>query len=158
MKYRPNNDIGFYQSIAPTAVLGDDKLSPGYTVTIGCRTTYRVFTGRRGSKPFFAIFVWTVVFSVLTASDRYRGYGAGLPRAVGSPEKANDLPRAADLPYAVPSFISILIFKGCFNQSFGEINMMLSAPLTSEAGFSSAAKPPPFDDYHRQHWLWVIRT
>lgn len=31
------------------------------------------------------------------------------------------------LPYAVPSFISILIFKGLFNQSFGEINMMLSA-------------------------------
>ena len=30
------------------------------------------------------------------------------------------------LPYAVPSFISILIFKGLFNQSFGEINMMLS--------------------------------
>lgn len=30
------------------------------------------------------------------------------------------------LPYAVPSFISILIFKGLFNQSFGEINLMLS--------------------------------
>lgn len=29
------------------------------------------------------------------------------------------------LPYAVPSFISILIFKGLFNQSFGEINMLL---------------------------------
>ncbi|MCM2209784.1 maltose ABC transporter permease MalF, partial [Klebsiella quasipneumoniae] len=30
------------------------------------------------------------------------------------------------LPYALPSFISILIFKGLCNQSFGEINMMLS--------------------------------
>lgn len=29
--------------------------------------------------------------------------------------------------YAVLSFILILIFKGLFNQSFGEINMMLSA-------------------------------
>ena len=29
------------------------------------------------------------------------------------------------LPYAVPGFISILIFKGLFNQSFGEINMLL---------------------------------
>jgi len=31
------------------------------------------------------------------------------------------------LPYAVPAFISILIFKGLFNQSFGEINLMLNA-------------------------------
>jgi maltose/maltodextrin transport system permease protein len=26
------------------------------------------------------------------------------------------------LPYAVPGFISILVFKGLFNQNFGEIN------------------------------------
>jgi len=31
------------------------------------------------------------------------------------------------LPYAVPAFISILIFKGLFNQSFGEINIMLDS-------------------------------
>lgn len=30
------------------------------------------------------------------------------------------------LPYAVPAFISILIFKGLFNQSFGEINLILN--------------------------------
>ena len=29
------------------------------------------------------------------------------------------------LPYAVPSFISILVFKGLFNQNFGEINLIL---------------------------------
>ena len=29
------------------------------------------------------------------------------------------------LPYAVPAFISILIFRGLFNQNFGEINMVL---------------------------------
>ncbi len=31
------------------------------------------------------------------------------------------------LPYAVPAFISILIFRGLFNQNFGEINMVLNA-------------------------------
>ena len=29
------------------------------------------------------------------------------------------------LPYAVPSFISILVFKGLFNENFGEINRIL---------------------------------
>jgi maltose/maltodextrin transport system permease protein len=31
------------------------------------------------------------------------------------------------LPYAVPAFISILVFKGIFNQNFGEINLILEA-------------------------------
>jgi maltose/maltodextrin transport system permease protein len=29
------------------------------------------------------------------------------------------------LPYAIPAFISILVFKGLFNQNFGEINEIL---------------------------------
>ena len=29
------------------------------------------------------------------------------------------------LPYAVPSFISILVFKGLFNQHWGEVNIFL---------------------------------
>ena len=31
------------------------------------------------------------------------------------------------LPYAIPAFISILVFKGLFNQNFGEINLFLEA-------------------------------
>src|SRR5690606_6519304 len=31
------------------------------------------------------------------------------------------------LPYAVPAFISILVFRGLFNQNFGEINLILRA-------------------------------
>ena len=30
------------------------------------------------------------------------------------------------LPYAVPGFISMLVFRGLFNQNFGEINLILS--------------------------------
>jgi maltose/maltodextrin transport system permease protein len=33
------------------------------------------------------------------------------------------------LPYAVPSFISILVFKGLFNRNFGEINLILDTLL-----------------------------
>ncbi|EPA1257663.1 maltose ABC transporter permease MalF [Enterobacter bugandensis] len=128
VKYRPNNDIGFYQSVNADGKWGDDKLSPGYTVTIGWDNFTRVFTDEGIQKPFFAIFVWTVVFSVLTVI---------LTVAVGmvlaclvqwESLKGKAIYRVLlILPYAVPSFISILIFKGLFNQSFGEINMMLSA-------------------------------
>ncbi len=52
------------------------------------------------------------------------------------------------LPYAVPSFISILIFKGLFNQSFGEINMMLSALF--------GIKPARFSDPNTARAMVII--
>ncbi|EOI3504945.1 maltose ABC transporter permease MalF [Cronobacter dublinensis] len=127
VKYRPNNDIGFYQAINADGQRGDEKLSPGYTVSIGWDNFLRVFADDGIQKPFMAIFVWTVVFAALTVV---------LTVAVGmvlaclvqwESLKGKAIYRVLlILPYAVPSFISILIFKGLFNQSFGEINMMLS--------------------------------
>ena len=78
--------------------------------------------------PFFQIFVWTVCFSAITVLGtlaigmvlaclvqwqflRFRG----IYRVI------------LILPYAVPSFISILVFKGLFNQNFGELNVFLNA-------------------------------
>ncbi|WP_252145446.1 maltose ABC transporter permease MalF [Yokenella regensburgei] len=122
-KYRPNNDIGYYQAVG-----GEEKLSPGYTVTIGWDNFMRVFTDEGIQKPFFAIFVWTVVFSILTVVLTV-AVGMVLACVVQWESlKGKAIYRVLlILPYAVPSFISILIFKGLFNQSFGEINMMLSA-------------------------------
>lgn len=127
VKYRANNDIGFFQQINSDGSWGSEKLSPGYTVTIGWDNFTRVFTDEGIQKPFVAIFIWTVVFSLLTVV---------LTVAVGmvlaclvqwEALKGKAIYRVLlILPYAVPSFISILIFKGLFNQSFGEINMMLS--------------------------------
>lgn len=127
-QYRPNSHTGFYESVNADGSWAGEQLSPGYTVTIGWDNFVRVFTDEGIQKPFFAIFVWTVVFSVLTVI---------LTVAVGmilaclvqwEALKGKALYRVLlILPYAVPSFISILIFKGLFNQSFGEINMMLSA-------------------------------
>lgn len=111
-------------------------------MTIGWDNFTRVFHDEGIQKPFFAIFVWTVVFSVLTVV---------LTVAVGmilactvqwEALKGKAIYRVLlILPYAVPSFISILIFKGLFNQSFGEINMMLSTLFgIKPAGL--ATRPP----------------
>ncbi|CAN0570783.1 unnamed protein product, partial [Laminaria digitata] len=76
--------------------------------------------------PFFEIFVWTLSFAVATVVftlalglllanllqwDQIRGKGFYRTMLI--------------LPYAVPAFISILVFKGLFNQNFGEINLVL---------------------------------
>lgn len=128
VKYRPNNHIGFYESVNGDGSWAGEKLSPGYTVSIGVDNFTRVFTDEGIQKPFFAIFVWTVVFSVLTVILTV-AVGMVLACVVQwEALKGKAIYRVLlILPYAVPSFISILIFKGLFNQSFGEINMMLSA-------------------------------
>ncbi|AGN86705.1 MULTISPECIES: maltose ABC transporter permease MalF [Enterobacteriaceae] len=127
-KYRPNNEIGYFQVINADGSWGSEKLSPGYTVTIGWDNFTRVFTDEGIQKPFIEIFIWTVVFSVLTVVLTV-AVGMVLACVVQWESlKGKAIYRVLlILPYAVPSFISILIFKGLFNQSFGEINMMLSA-------------------------------
>ena len=126
--YRPNPATGFYQVVAADGSFGDARLSPGYTVTVGWQNFLRVLQDQGIQKPFLAIFVWTVVFSLLTVL---------LTAAIGmvlaclvqwEGLKGRSVYRLMlILPYAVPSFISILVFKGLFNQSFGEINLMLQA-------------------------------
>ena len=104
-----------------------ETLEPGFTVTVGWQNFIKIFTDAGIQKPFVQIFIWTVVFSLLTVAftvilgmvlacvvqwEALRGKGVYRLLLI--------------LPYAVPSFISILIFKGLFNQSFGEINMILN--------------------------------
>ena len=78
--------------------------------------------------PFLSIFIWTVVFAGLTVVF---STAIGMTLAVvlnWEALKYRTLYRTLlFLPYAVPGFISILVFKGLFNQNFGEINAILDA-------------------------------
>ncbi|PKH22263.1 maltose ABC transporter permease MalF [Enterobacterales bacterium CwR94] len=122
----PNAETGFYQTLDAQHQWTSEKLSPGYTVTVGWHNFMRVMTDQGIQKPFLGIFVWTVFFSAITVL---------LTVAVGmvlaclmqweSLQGRAVYRLLLILPYAVPAFISILIFKGLFNQSFGEINVML---------------------------------
>ena len=125
--YKANNDIGFFQAVNETGEWLNETLEPGYTVPVGWMNFVKIFTDEGIQKPFIQIFIWTVIFSLLTVVftvilgmvlacvvqwEALQGKGVYRLLLI--------------LPYAVPSFISILIFKGLFNQSFGEINMILN--------------------------------
>ncbi|AQT65669.1 Maltose transport system permease protein malF [Serratia marcescens] len=127
VRYRPNGDTGFYQAINADGGWAQETLSPGYTVTTGWKNFLRVLQDEGIKKPFVSIFIWTIVFSVMTVILTV-AVGMVLACVVQwEALKGKAIYRVLlILPYAVPSFISILIFKGLFNQSFGEINMMLS--------------------------------
>jgi maltose/maltodextrin transport system permease protein len=103
-----------------------EKLQPGFQVGIGWDNYQRIFTEQRFREPFVRIFVWTVVFSGLTVLF---ATALGMLLAVLLNWDALRFKGAYRillfLPYAVPGFISILVFKGLFNQNVGEINLIL---------------------------------
>lgn len=118
--YYPNQNTGFYESS------DGQTLSPGWTVNTGWTNYKKVVLDPTIRGPFLQIFVWTFGFAVATVLftlalglllanllqwDQIRGKGFYRTMLI--------------LPYAVPAFISILVFKGLFNQNFGEINLVL---------------------------------
>jgi maltose/maltodextrin transport system permease protein len=120
----PNLTTGFYETAS------GQRIEPGFRVGVGLDNYARVFTDARFRGPFIRVFLWTVVFATLTVvlttalgmllAELLSWEGlrfAGLYRVL------------LFLPYAVPAFISILVFKGLFNRNFGEINLILDTLL-----------------------------
>ncbi|PSW16419.1 maltose ABC transporter permease MalF [Photobacterium rosenbergii] len=127
-RYKPNLETGFYQPVDNKGNFVGDPISPGFVVGVGNANFERVITDDGIKEPFIGIFIWTVVFAFLSVALTL-ALGMILACIVQwEPLKGSGIYRVLlILPYAVPSFISIIIFKGLFNQSFGEINMMLDA-------------------------------
>jgi maltose/maltodextrin transport system permease protein len=120
--YRANDETGFFTNEA------GDTLQPGYRVGVGLRHFKQIFAEGKFRQPFASVFAWTVVFAALSVAGaaalglvlasllQWEGLrGRGVYRLV------------LFLPYAVPGFLSILVFKGLFNQNLGEINLILNA-------------------------------
>ena len=123
-KLTPNLRTGFYETSTGVQVI------PGFRTYVGLDNYTQAFTDEKVRGPFFRVFAWTVVFSALTVvfttalglllAELLSWEGlwfAGLYRVL------------LFLPYAVPGFISILVFKGLFNLNFGEINLILDRLL-----------------------------
>jgi maltose/maltodextrin transport system permease protein len=120
--YQPNFDTGFFETAA------GERVSPGFKVNIGLANYSRMLLDADFRGPFVSIFIWTVLFAGLTVIF---STALGMTLSVlleWQALKYRTLYRTLlFLPYAVPGFISILVFKGLFNQNFGEINAILDA-------------------------------
>lgn len=118
----PNFKTGFFETAA------GEPVAPGFKVGVGLAHYARIFTDSKFREPFGRIFLWTVAFSGLTVLF---AASLGMLLAVllnwDSLRFKGAYRLALFLPYAVPGFISILIFKGMFNQSMGEVNLVLNA-------------------------------
>lgn len=118
---RPNFKTGFYETA------DGENVEPGFQTYIGWKHYVQIFTDASLREPFGRIFIWTLVFAALTVVF---ATSLGMVLAVilnWDALRFRSVYRLLIfLPYAVPSFISILVFKGLFNNNTGEINLILS--------------------------------
>jgi len=118
--YRANQDTGYFENAR------GEPMQPGFKVGIGLANYTRMLGDADFRGPFLSIFVWTVVFAGLTVVTTLI---VGMTLAVllnwEGLKYRTTYRTLLFLPYAVPAFISILVFKGLFNQNFGEINAIL---------------------------------
>lgn len=125
---KPNMEIGFYQPLDEQGKFQTTTIAPGFVVNVAGANFERIWKDDGIKEPFISIFIWTIIFSALTVAFTLF-IGLILASIVQwEALKGRAIYRVLlILPYAVPAFISILIFRGLFNQSFGEINMVLNS-------------------------------
>ena len=120
--YRPefDGDKEFFVDDA-----GNRVSDQSWTANVGLDNYARALTDPTISKDFFRIFLWTVAFATLSVLTTF-ALGLFLAVTLNDPRvKGQKVYRALlIIPYAIPGFISLLIWAGFFNRDFGLINEM----------------------------------
>jgi arabinogalactan oligomer / maltooligosaccharide transport system permease protein len=113
------------------------RLSPGWRVTIGFENFSRVLTSPAIRDEFFRVLVWTFVFAIGSVVTTFV-LGLAFAMALNDQRvKGRKIYRALlIIPYALPSFMTALIWRGLLNTQFGAVNKFLGLDipwLTSQA-------------------------
>jgi ABC-type sugar transport system permease subunit len=138
-----DNETGkIYSPVEGTFTAADGStLTPGFQITTGWDNFRKLITSPALSGPLVTIFIWTLVFAILSVMLTF---GLGLFLAVIfdglQMHKKKILRSFLIIPYTVPGFISILIWVGLFNPHLGVISLWLKEWL----GWSPAWFSDPF--------------
>ncbi|HUO46962.1 MAG TPA: maltose ABC transporter permease MalF [Acidimicrobiia bacterium] len=105
-------------------------LQPGWTTYVGFANFTRIFTSEAIRGPFIRVFIWNFVFATLSVITTF-AVGLGLALALNHPAmRGRKIYRSLlILPYALPSFMTALIWAGIFNQDFGILNRALGTSI-----------------------------
>jgi len=102
------------------------ELRPGWQITVGFDNFVRAFTESSIRGPLVYVTIWTFVFAIAAV---VLNFGLGLLLALtfqnARMRGVKYYRLLAILPYAFPAFLSILVWKGMMNESFGFLNQVL---------------------------------
>jgi arabinogalactan oligomer / maltooligosaccharide transport system permease protein len=99
------------------------ELEPGWKTGVGTRNFNSILSNKLIRGPFVRIFVWTIVFA---ASVVFLSFATGLFLAIVLNHKGLRFQRIYRslvlIPWAVPGFLSLLVWQGLLNDDFGVVN------------------------------------
>lgn len=105
-----------------------ERLIPGFQTTVGPANFVRLVANRSIAGPFLRVFLWTFTWAAASVVLTFL-LGLGLALVLNDPQlRFKELYRSLlILPYAIPGFVSALIWRGLFNTEFGQVNRVLEA-------------------------------
>ena len=112
------------------AASGTEELEPGWKTGVGLGNFGRVIHDPLISKPFLRVFAWTLAFAALTV---FFSFAIGLFVAMALDKPGMHFLRLYRslliIPYAIPGFLSLLVWGGLLNDSFGVVNGSIVHPI-----------------------------
>ncbi|MGI9667306.1 MAG: ABC transporter permease subunit [Acidimicrobiia bacterium] len=109
-------------------------LTPGWVAFVGLRNYANVLTNSLIRGPFVNVFIWNVVFAFLSVLMTFAlGLSLALVLHHQRMKGVRFYRSVYIIPYAIPAFLSILVWRGLFNASFGTVNQLLD-PLYNLLG------------------------
>lgn len=124
-----------------TAASGDE-LEPGWKTYTGFENFTRVFNDPLVRDPFVRVFIWTLVFATLCVLF---SFSLGLFLAITLDKPGLRFQRTYRsllvVPFAVPGFLSLLVWAGLLNDDFGVVNRILhlSVPWLFDPNWAKVA-------------------
>lgn len=113
----------FHDNGLGSFVAGNEELEPGWKTYTGFRNFGRIIHDPLVRGPFLSIFAWTFAFA---AACVLISFAAGLFLAVALDKRGMRLQRLYRsilvIPYAIPGFLSLLVWGGLLNDDFGVVN------------------------------------
>ncbi|MFG1776268.1 ABC transporter permease subunit [Micromonospora sp. NPDC049048] len=100
-----------------------ERLAQGWKVAVGLKNFSRVLTDPAISEPFFGTLLWNFAFAIGSTGGTFL-LGMFIALALHSPRMrgTNFYRILLILPYAMPSFAMLLVWRDMFNTDFGLIN------------------------------------
>ena len=101
----------------------EDVLLPGWREYVGFENFINVFTDEQIRDPFISVFIWTFIYAIASVFLTFM-VGLSLAIVLNRPGmRGQRIYRALlVIPYAVPAFLSILVWAGILNDDFGALN------------------------------------
>lgn len=112
------------------------RLTPGFRSVIGFDNFRRLFGNPQITGPFARVFIWTIQWALLSVGTTFV-VGLFLAILLNDPYlRLRKMYRSLlILPYAIPAFISALIWRGLFNTELGVINQILQSTIGSSVAW-----------------------